>query len=370
MALTLTEDETMLVDSVRGLLSRAAPVSAFRALRASGSALRYDPALYAELAGAGFVAPHVSEADGGLGMGATAAGLIAEQTGHTLAAAPLLSAAMAATLVVQAGSPAQKAEIVPQIIAGELVVAIAFEETARHTRDVLATSAKSKGDGWSLDGKKVRVIDAVGAKLLIVSAKTGSETGLFLVDPSGPGVEVAALPNPIDSRNGANVTLSGAPAERLGGGDASAAIAASLDLAAALIAAEQLGVADEAFTRTIAYIKEREQFDRKIGSFQALQHRAARLYARLELGRGIVLKALRALDENDPQKTAYATLAKGYVGKLARDVTVEAVQMHGGIGVTDDVDIGFFLKRARALNDLYGDDYFHAEKLAREHLGI
>jgi acyl-CoA dehydrogenase len=277
---------------------------------------------------------------------------------------------MAATLVVQAGTAAQKAEIVPQIIAGALVAALALDEAARHAPEVLATTATAKGDGWSLNGKKLRVIDGVGAKLLIVSAKEGGKPGLFLVDPSGPGVETTALPNPIDSRNAANVTLTNAPAERLGSGDASAAINAALDLGRVLLAAEQIGIADEAFDRTMAYIKEREQFDRKIGSFQALQHRAARLYARLELGQGIVLKALRALDENDPQKTAYATLAKGYVGKLARDVTVEAVQMHGGIGVTDDVDIGFFLKRARAANDLYGDDYFHTDKLAREHFGI
>ena len=154
---------------------------------------------------------------------------------------------------------------------------------------------------------------------------------------------------------------------RLGEADAGEAIAAALDLGRALLAAELLGICDEAFDRTVAYLKERRQFDRVIGSFQALQHRAARLYARLDLARGVVLAALRAIDDNDPDATWLASLSKAVMTKLSRELLVEAVQMHGGIGVTDAFDIGLFVKRGRAAGDLLGDDYFHTERLARDY---
>jgi len=366
MALVLSEDEVMLVDSVRSLLARSAPVSALRALRDSGAALRYDRAVFAELAGAGFVAPHVPEAEGGLGMGAAAAGLIAEQCGHTLAAAPLLSSAMAATVLVAAGSDAQKADLLPQIIAGQLLVAVAFDESARHDPQQLAATARASGDGWTVSGSKRNVIDGIGANLLIVSALDAGKPSLFLVEAQAAGVEIKAL-DLIDSRNAADIHFSKAPATRLTAGDAGEAINAALDLGRAVLAAELLGIANNSFDRTVQYLKEREQFGRKIGTYQALQHRAARLYARLDLAQAVVLKALRAIDENDPQRSMLASLSKGTMTKLARDVLVEAVQMHGGIGVTDEFDLGLFFKRSRAAGELLGDDYFHTERLASEH---
>jgi alkylation response protein AidB-like acyl-CoA dehydrogenase len=370
MPLVLTEDEVMLVDAARGFLAKSAPVSALRALRDSGDALRYTPQLWSEMAENGFIAPHVPEAEGGLGMGYAAAGLIAEQMGHTLAPTPFLSAAIAAELVVQAGSAAQKAELLPQIIGGELVVAFAFEEGARHKVTGTAVKAAAKGDGWTVDGTKRIVLDAVGAKLLIVAAATDAGPALFLVDPEAAGVTVRAL-DLIDSRNAADIDFAGVPATLLGeAGGAKAAIARALDVARALLGAELLGVADECFDRTVAYLKERVQFGRPIGSFQALQHRAARLYARLDLTRGAVLKALRALDEGDPSATLLCSLSKGAMTKLARDVMVEAVHMHGGIGVTDDLDIGLFFKRARVAGDLFGDDHFHTDRIATQAFGI
>ena len=153
----------------------------------------------------------------------------------------------------------------------------------------------------------------------------------------------------------------------LGHANVGEAIAAALDLGRALLAAELLGICDEAFDRTVAYLKERRQFDRVIGSFQALQHRAARLYARLDLARGVVLAALRAIDGGDADATWLASLSKAVMTRLSRDLLVEAVQMHGGIGVTDAFDIGLFVKRGRAAGDLLGDDYFHTERLARDY---
>ena len=365
MSLVLNEDEVMLADATRGLLDRAAPVSAFRALRDSGVELRYDQGLLAALAENGLVAPNIAEDDGGVGMGAAAAGVIVEQAAHNLAAAPLISAAMAAELISRLGSAEQREKLLPAIMAGELVIACALEEAPRHNPAKLETSA----DGSNLTGRKTAVIDGVGANRLLVSAKAGEGTGLFLIDPAGAGCTVEAIAT-IDGRNLATVTLVGVDGEVLGNGDASDAIAAALDLGRALLAAELLGLADHAFDMTIGYLKERKQFDRIIGTYQALQHRAARLYSRLDLARGVVLKALRAIDGKADDASQLASLAKCVMTELARDVLAEAIQMHGGIGVTDEFDLGLYFKRARITGDLLGDDRFHAERLAQEKWGL
>ena len=366
MTLVLTQDEVMLVDAAKGLLSREAPLGMFRALRDSGDPLAFDPALHRRLAASGFVAPNVAEADGGLGLGASAAGLIMEQAGHVLAAAPLLSAAMAAGLIGKTASKAQKDTLLPSLITGETTIAAALDETARHEPSVLATKATRNGEGWLLSGSKTAVIDGFGASAWLISAEFEGTIALFLVEQAAAGLEVDKV-DAVDSRNYAKLSLKGTPAMRLGDGDAGPAITAALDLGRALLAAELLGICDEAFDRTVAYLKERRQFDRVIGSFQALQHRAARLYARLDLARGVVLAALRAIDADDPEATWLASLSKSVMTKLSRDLLVEAVQMHGGIGVTDAFDIGLFVKRGRAAGELLGDDYFHTERLARDY---
>jgi acyl-CoA dehydrogenase len=366
MALVLTEDEVMLVDAAKGLLSREAPLSKFRALRDSSDPLAFDPALLRRLAASGFVAPNVVEADGGLGLGASAAGLIMEQAGHVLAAAPLLSAAMAAGLIGKSADAEQRSRLLPLVIAGDMTIAVALDEAARHDPLVLTTTATSNGGDWMLSGSKTAVIDGFGAHAWLVSADFDGTAALFLVEPAAPGLEVAKF-DAVDSRNYAKVSLDGTPAIRLGEADAVEAIAAALDLGRALLAAELLGICDAAFDRTVAYLKERRQFDRVIGSFQALQHRAARLYAKLDLARGVVLAALRAIDEGDPEATWMASLSKAVMTKLSRDLLVEAVQMHGGIGVTDAFDIGLYVKRGRVAGELLGDDYFHTERLARDY---
>ncbi len=369
MALVLNDDEVMLVDSARGLLDREAPVSAFRALRDSGDALAWNPDLFAKLAENGLVAPNVAEDDGGVGLGAAAAGLIIEQAGHVLAAAPLLSAAISAKLIGGAASDAQRAELLGSIVAGERVVAPALDEASRHDPSRLDTQAQKTGESWALTGAKTAVIDGYEADAYVVSALADGVPALFLVEKGAAGLTAEKFAA-VDSRNYAKLAFVGTPAERLGDGDASAAIAAALDLGRALLAAELFGIADEAFDRTVAYLKERKQFDRVIGTFQALQHRAARLYARLDLARGIVLKALRAIDEGQADATWLASLAKGTLTRLTRDVLMEAMQMHGGIGVTDEFDVGLFVKRGQAAGELLGDDHFHTERLARDHWNL
>ncbi len=366
MALVHSQDETMLVDSTRGLLDREAPLTAFRALRDSGEPLAWDRSLYGKLAENGLVAPNVDEADGGVGMGIAAAGLVMEQAGHVLAAAPLLSAAISATLIAGAGS---KGDLLGQIVSGAKVVAPALDEAARHNSDKLETIAEKSGDGWALTGSKTAVIDGFEADAYVVSAMVDGAPGLFLVEKDASGLSVERFVA-VDSRNYAKLTLSGALATRLGDGDASQAIAAGLDVGRALLAADLLGAADQAFNRTVSYLKERRQFDREIGTFQALQHRAARLYSRLDVARGVVLKALRALDDGNADATWLASLAKATMTRLARDVMMEAMQMHGGIGMTDDFDVGLFVKRAQASGELLGDDHFHTERLAAGKWGL
>lgn len=364
MALVLTEEEVMLVHSVRGLLDREAPMSTFRALRDSGDMLAYDARLLKRLAESGFVAPNVAQEDGGIGLGACAAGLIMEQAGHVLAAAPLLTTAMAASLIGGTASKAQKDNLLPSLIAGDRTIAPALDEAARHDPQVLVTKAERNGKDWLVTGSKTAVMDGFSADAYLVSADLQGEVALFLVEKDAPGLEAVKFAA-VDSRNYARLSFAGTRAMRLGDGDASSAIAGALDLGRALLAAELLGICDEAFDRTVAYLKERRQFDRVIGSFQALQHRVARLYARLDLARGVVLAALRAIDDSDEGATWLASLSKAVMTKLSRDLLIEAVQMHGGIGVTDAFDIGLFFKRGRAAGDLLGDDYFHTERLAR-----
>lgn len=365
MSLVLNEDEAMLVDAARGLLDRAAPITAFRTLRDSQNPLRYAPGLVAALAENGLIAPNIAEDDGGVGMGAAAAGVIVERAAHNLAAAPLVSAAMAAELIGRCGSGEQKEQLLPAIMTGELVVACAFDEAGRHNPAKLDT----RFDGDGLTGRKTAVIDGIGAGRLLVSAQSGDGTRVYLVDPTANGCLVEPIET-MDGRNLAVVTLANTPGEALGNGDAGPAIAAALDLGRALLSAELLGLADHAFDMTVGYLKERKQFDRIIGTYQALQHRAARLYARLDLSRGVVLKALRAIDDKSEDASHLSSLAKCVMTKLARDVLAEAVQMHGGIGVTDEFDLGLYFKRARVTGDLLGDDRFHAERLAGEKWGL
>jgi acyl-CoA dehydrogenase len=367
MPLVLTEEETMLVDSAKRFFAGSAPIGTFRALRDSGAPERYAPALWAEMAEMGFAGMLVPTSEGGTGFGYTGAGLVAEQSGSVLAASPLLSTALAAEILSRDGNADQKT-LLGSIADGSLLIAFAIDEGPRHDPELVSVRATADGSGYRLDGTKRFVIDGGIARKLIVAANTGAGATLLLIDADAAGITVKPL-ELVDSRNAADISFANvkvdAKATIGAAGSARVTIDRALDVGRALLAAELLGIAQEAFDRTVAYLKEREQFGAKIGTFQALQHRAARMYANLELARGVVLKALRALDEGDRAASALASLAKGTLTKTARDVLNEATQMHGGIGVTDDFDIGLFFKRARVAGDTFGDDYFQRERLAR-----
>ena len=375
MALILTEEQTMLRDSARDFLTEQAPVSQLRGLRDSADASGFSRSLWAQFAEMGFTGVLVPEAHGGLGLGHVEAGVVMEQIGHQLCASPLLaSGIVAATALRRAGSDAQQALWLPRIASGAAIATLAVDETPKHRPQALATQARAEGAGWVLDGAKLMVLDGHVADLLIVAARVGDTgCGLFLVDPQAPGVTVERTVM-VDAHNAARIRFAGV---RLGA-DAllgtpetgAVALAATLDAGRCAAAAELIGLADEVFDRTVSYLKERRQFGKTIGEFQGLQHRAATLYCDLEISRAALIKAQQALDADagaTAQRTTAANavaVAKARAGRSATTAVQEAVQMHGGMGMTDAFEIGFFMKRARVLQELWGDANFHLDALA------
>jgi alkylation response protein AidB-like acyl-CoA dehydrogenase len=371
----LTEEQSMLRDAARTWTQEKSPVSAFRKMRDSGQALGYDPAAFAEMAEMGWTGVIIPEEYGGSDFGYLSLGLVLEETGRTLTASPLLSTALAAaSALILGGSAAQKEAWLPKIAAGEAVGTLAIEEGPHHAPDKVALAATKSGAGYSLSGTKTFVLEGMAAGVFVVSARTSGKPGdkdgitLFLVAADAKGVSRKAL-KLADSRGAAVVTFDkvevGADAV-LGEADKGAALLEKvLDRARAGLSAEMLGSAVQAFETTLDYLKTRVQFGQVIGSFQALQHRAAKMFTDLELARSCVEAALAAIDNDSPDVPELVSLAKAKVGDTLHLVSNEMVQMHGGIGMTDAHDAGFYLKRARAAEAAYGGQAYHRDRYAR-----
>ena len=375
MALVLNDEQRMVKESADGFFAEQAPVSQLRKLRDTADADGFDRGLWAKMAEMGFAGVAIPEQFGGAGLGMVAAGLIQEAIGRNLSLSPFLSAAiLSATAIARGGNEDQKAALLPKIATGELIVALAADEKARHQPAAVSTKAEASGNGFRLTGAKPFVLDGHVADRLIVAARTSGADDekagitLFLVDPKAAGVGVKRR-SMVDSRNAAEVTLDGVQVDgadvlgAIGGGFA--ILEAALDAGRACLAAEMLGVSAQSFDTTVDYLKQREQFGVKIGTFQALQHRAAHLFCEIELARSVTLKALTALDEGDERAALFVALAKAKAGDVAKLATNEAVQMHGGIGMTDEFDIGFYMKRARAAAETFGDAAFQGDRVAR-----
>jgi len=369
MALVLNEEQRLLRESVQSFLEGSAPVAHLRKLRDTRDATGFSRELWRDFASQGYSAALVPEAYGGLGLGVVEAGLISERLGHTLTPSPFLSTAvLSAWALARAGSAAQQQRLLPAIAAAETVVTLAVDEHSKHRPAAIASRARREGSGFVLDGEKLLVLDGHVADTLIVVARAGGEAlTLFLVDARASGVSIERTVM-VDSHNAARVRLRGVPVEAaavLGAVDGGAALLEPLlDVGRVVVAAQLLGVADAVFERTVAYLKERRQFGHPIGEFQALQHRAAELYCDLELTRAIVLKALQAVQADPAQARLIASQAKARACATANRAVQEGVQMHGGIGMTDEIDIGLYLKRARVLQEFLGDAGFHAERVA------
>jgi alkylation response protein AidB-like acyl-CoA dehydrogenase len=363
----MSEEHTLLRDTARGFLHNRAPVTALRALRDGGERLAYSRDLHRELAEMGFFGVLLPEALGGTGFGARAAGIIAEEMGRNLTASPFLSTAvLAATTLKEAGGEAL-AVWGPRIASGEALIALALDERTKHDPARITTTAIPEGNGYVLSGRKIAVSDAIGADRLIVAADTGGKTALFLIDPAAEGTAVAPR-RLLDSRNAGDVDLEGArvdgPLGTIEGG--AEILARTLRTGRAVAAAEQLGGARGAAVRTLAYLGERRQFGVLIGQFQALQHRAADLYCRLEECGSLIAAALDAIDRDAPEAEALSRAAKAKAALVGRQASEEAVQMHGGIGMTDELDIGLFMKRDRAQTEALGDAAHHIDCLLRQ----
>ena len=374
MALVLNEEQQSLKDIAKEFLQKNAPVTHFREIRDTESELGYDPDLWKQMVDLGWSGILVPEEYGGFDFGMVGMGSILEEMGKMLTPSPLFSTGvLGASLISLGGNDKQKQTYLPQIVDGSITTALALEEGNRHSPLLINSEAKKDGKNFILTGNKAFVIDGHSSNLLIVAARTsGSENDssgitLFLVDPSIDGVEVSKT-SMVDSRNSANITLNEVIVsldDVLGEENNGAAIVEEvLDRAQIAISAEMLGNASQAFDITLEYLKERKQFGAVIGSFQALQHRAAEMYSELELTKSSVIAACVAADEQSNDLRRMASLAKFKAGETNHLVTNEAVQMHGGVGVTDEYDVGLYLKRARDTEQIFGNSEYHLDRYA------
>jgi len=374
MPMILNEEQNMLKDTAKSFCTTNAPISQLRKLRDDDSADGFDRGTWSKMVELGWSGIPWPEEYGGLAFGYKGLGVVTEETGRTLAASPLISTVWTCgTAINLAGSQDQKHELLGKIASGELIVALALEESHRHDPWHIETKAREKEGVYKISGKKTFVLDGhVADKLLVVTRTSGKKASrdgltLFLIDRKTKGVKITRT-KMADSRNAANVQFRGVTATRaqilgpLGG--AADVLERTLDVARIGLAAEMLGSTEECFERTVKYLKEREQFGVPIGSFQALKHRAADMFCEVELSKSVVLEALSALDENrDPKEIAkLASLAKTKVGETFTRVSREGIQMHGGIGMTDEFDIGFFIKRSAVAEQTFGDANYHRNR--------
>ena len=370
MALVLNEEQQMLKTSAKEFLAENAPVEALRKLRDSNDPKGYDPALWSQMAELGFAGIAIPENHGGLGFGYTGLGQILEETGRNLTASPLISTVvLGASLINIAGNEHQKAALLPAIADGNLLVSVANEESNAHKPFEAETRFRKTSNGYSISGTKKFVLEGGSANKFIVSAKKTKTSGLtlFIVDAGAKGVKIERTPM-MDSRNIVTVTFKGAKAaatDILGAeGEGAAPLEKALDIARIGLSAEMLGSMMEAYDRTIAYLKERQQFGVPIGVLQGLQHRAADMYCEIENCKGLVIKSLQAIDSDSKGLAMYASMTKAKVSQVLKRVTNEAIQMYGGIGMTDDEEIGFFMKRARVAQRTFGDSNYHLDRFA------
>ena len=374
MALVLNEEQTLLRDSARSLISDKAPVSHFRALRDTKNQDGFSRDLWKTFGEMGFTGLLVPEEFGGSGLGCVEAGIIAEEIGHTLLPSPFLaSAVLAASVLARAGSKAQRSEYLPKIADGSAIGSLAIDEGGKHRPHTITLKATRSGNGFKLKGAKAFVVDGHVADILVVAARTAGDDNdakgitLFLVDPKAKGIEIERTIM-LDAHNAARITFNDAEVTAdsvLGEVDQGGTVLDGvLNIGRAVVASEMLGVGDESFARTAQYLKERKQFGKLIGEFQALQHRISHLYVDLEITRAAVLKALQSLDEDFDNAAPIVSVAKARAGTTGTLAVQESLQMHGGIGMTDQFDIGLFMKRMRVCQELFGDSNFHADRLA------
>ena len=374
MALVINEEQVMLKNSAKEYLNNRAPISQLRRLRDDKDKTGFDPTVWKEMAEMGWASLTIPEEYGGLNFGYVGLGQILEETGRTLSASPLVSTVLlGTTAIMHAGDETQKETMLPAIAAGEAIVTMAIDEYNHHQPFNISTTATKTENGYILNGKKVFVLDGHVANQIIILARTSGEQhdkdglSLFIVDSNTAGLSCKRTIM-MDTRNASTIELKDVEvsAKALLGieGEAGAIVDNVLDIARIGLSAEMLGSMLEAFERTMNYLKERQQFGVTIGSFQALQHRSAVMYGDIELCKSLVLKSLQAIDKGSKSLPVLASMTKAKVSETIQLVSNEGVQMFGGIGMTDDEEIGFFLKRARVAQKTFGDANYHFDRYA------
>ncbi len=349
----LSEEQTMLRDMAQNWVNNESPTSAWRRVRDAGEARGYDANVYAEMAQMGWTGVVIPEAHGGSDFGWRSLGLVIEELGRTLTASPLVATSIAVAALRMGGSDAQQAAWLPALADGSKTATLAFDEGPRHDPNKIAARVA----GGKLTGEKAFVAEGDSADLFVVAATDG----LYLVDGSAEGV-TRERRQMVDFRSHAMVRFDGVAAERLdSGGDS--LVDRVLDVARVLTACEMFGMSREAFDTTLAYLKQRVQFGQVLATFQALQHRMAGLFTEIELTRSAIETALGALDAGGDAGVA-AALAKARANDTLHQMSREAIQLHGGIGMTDEYDVGFYLKRARPLENAWGSSAYLRDRYA------
>ncbi|HEX8841980.1 MAG TPA: acyl-CoA dehydrogenase family protein [Sphingomicrobium sp.] len=368
----LTDDQKMLQDTASSFLADEGAISKqLRHWRDTGCTDGYGTDLWKQFGELGLTGIAIPESHGGLGLGATEAALVLEEIGRNLTPSPFLTTAVVGARAIEGTAHADR--WYPTILAGEAVLALAVDEGPRHAPEQAALEAKRQGNGFLLNGSKQFVVHGNSADMVLTLARTAGSPGetdgltLFAVPKGARGVEVerATL---VDSSKAArlsfdNVALDAdAVVGEVDGGWGPLSRALSAGRAGA--AAELVGVASGASSMTVDYLKQRKQFGKLIGEFQALQHRAAHLYGEIEIARAAAFKAAQLIDSGDDEAELYVSVAKAKAADVASLAAREGVQMHGGIGMTDEHDIGLFMKRTAVLGELFGDVFYHRRRVA------
>ena len=375
MPLYHSEDQAMLADTVTGFMADEGAISKqLRRWRDAGCKDGFGHELWARFAEMGLTGMLVSEADGGLGMGHVEAGIVLGEIGRNLTPSPFLTTSVMGVTALAGGSDDVRARYLPGVIAGTSVLAIAIDEGAKHRPERVACKAERAGNGFRLSGKKDFVVHGASADCLIVAARTSGadddDTGvtLFAVPRDATGISHNSV-RLVDSAMASHVTFDNVELD----GDA---VIGEVDGGRELLnkvlsagrvgaAAEQCGVASGAFDRTTDYLRTRKQFGKLIGEFQALQHRAAHLYAEIEIANAAAIKAQQLLDGGSERADLMVSVAKAKAGEVCNLAVREGVQMHGGVGMTDEYDIGLYMKRDRALSEFMGDRFYHTDRVAK-----
>ena len=373
MSLILNEEQIFLKDSAKKFALEKTPTTHFREVRDSELEDCYDEKIWQEMVSLGWSGILVPEEYGGSNFGVAGISSILEELGRTLTPSPLFSTAVVGVSLIKHANDDVKKEILPKVVSEGLRICFALEESNHH--DPLKTSCKAEKNGktYKISGEKTFVIDGGFSDKIVIACRTSGEEGskeglsLFILESGSEGLTVMST-KMVDSRNAANMKFDNVTVseEMLIGeeGNAYEIIDSVLDISRAAISAEMLGSALQAYEITLDYLKEREQFGSKIGSFQALQHRAAVMFSELELCKSCVIESITSFDEGGNDSERLASLSKAKIGEVFHLVSNESVQMHGGIGVTDEYDIGLYLKRARVAEQIFGNSDFHKNRYA------